>query len=290
MKLKAEGICFSYYDRQVLKNIDVELGLGNLIGLIGPNGSGKTTLIKVLNGFLRPEQGWVELDGRDLRSMSRAQIAYHVAVVPQDLHMPFAFTAQEMVMLGRTAYISRLRGRTDQDQQVVEEVMRSTSTLQFAARIFNELSGGEQRRVMVAIALAQQPSILLLDEPTVHLDIRGQIEILELMKKLNRETSMAILAAMHDLNLTSLYFDNIILLDEGAIVAQGTPEEVLEEGHISYTFGANLIVQKHPTANVPLVVLLPGSPSPLVARGLHGGTSPCNAFCFEADFEMVKTP
>lgn len=285
MKLKAKGIYFSYYDRQVLKNIDVELGPGNLIGLIGPNGSGKTTLIKALNGFLQPEQGLVELDGRDLRSMSRAHIAYHIAVVPQELHMPFAFTAREMVMLGRTAYISRLRGRTEQDQQVVEEVMRSTDTLQFADRIFNELSGGEQRRVMVAIALAQQPSILLLDEPTVHLDIKGQIEILEMMKKLNRERGMAILAAMHDLNLTALYFDNIILLDKGTIVAQGTPKEVLEEGHIRYTFGANLIIQKHPTANVPLVVLLPGSPpvKPFVLRKLHMGASPCNVYIPETD-------
>lgn len=288
--LQGEGIQFSYHDRVVLTDIEVELATGGLIGLIGPNGSGKTTLLKVLSGFLEPERGWVRLNGRDLNTMSREEIAHHIAMVSQELHMPFAFTAWEMVMMGRTAHISRLRGETEQDRQVIEEKMSLTNTLQFADRVFNELSGGEQQRVIVAMALAQEPSILLLDEPTVHLDIRAQIEVLELIRMLNRQTGLVVMAAMHDLNLAALYFDKIILLHTGRMVAQGTPQEVLEEGHIQHVFETNVIVERHPIVQAPLVIMLPDSPyfEPLVPKGVHLTSSPCNAYHAEVRPELVK--
>lgn len=278
--LQADGVHFAYHDHRVLTDIDIELEQEDMIGLIGPNGSGKSTLIKVLSGYLPPIQGCVRLHGRDLSAMQSEQIAQHIAVVPQELHMPFAFTAWEMVMIGRTACINRLRGETDHDHRIVTEKMKLTNTFQFADRVFNELSGGEQQRVVVAMALAQEPDILLLDEPTVHLDIRAQIEILELVRQLNRQTGMLVLAAMHDLNQAALYFDKIIMLRDGEIIAQGTPLDVLDEGHIQHVFQTAVLVRKHPVVQAPLVVMLPFSPDfqPPEVYGIHSINSPCNIY------------
>ena len=287
--LEAKGIHFSYHDRGVLTGVDVELGVGDLVGLLGPNGSGKTTLLRALSGFLQPQRGRVRLNDQDLNTLNREQIARHIAIVPQELHVPFAFSVWEMVMMGRTSYISRFHGETEQDRQVVEEKLELTNTLQFADRVFNELSGGEQQRVIVAMALAQEPDILLLDEPTVHLDIQAQLEVLELVKKLNRQTGLIVMAAMHDLNLAALYFDRIILLFSGGIAAQGTPREVLQEGHIQHVFKTDVKVRSHPMARTPLVIILPYSPyyRPPALRGLHSISAPCNSYYEELQIDSV---
>ena len=288
--LEAKGIHFSYLDRAVLTGIDVKLGAGDLVGLIGPNGSGKTTLLRTLSGFLQPRRGWVRLNDRDLNTLNREQIAHHIAIVPQELHMSFAFSVWEMVMMGRTSYVSRFRGETEQDRQVVEEKLQLTNTLQFADRVFNELSGGEQQRVILAMALAQEPDILLLDEPTVHLDIQAQLEVLELVKKLNRQTGLIVMAAMHDLNLAALYFDRIILLYSGGIAAQGTPREVLQEGHIQHVFKTDVKVRSHPMASAPLVIILPYSPyyQPPSLMGQHSISVLCNSYFDESQIDSVN--
>jgi len=255
--LEARGVGFSYYDEPVLHEIDLQLRRGELVGLIGPNGSGKTTLLRVLSGLLRPRQGSVRLDGKELTRFSRRQIAQHIAVVPQGLSTPFIFTAWEMVMLGRTPYVRPLVGASSRDREVAEEKMALTGTAELASRPFNELSGGEQQRVIVAMALAQEPEILLLDEPTVHLDINHQVELLELIKSLNREQGLTVLTIIHDLNLAALYFDRLLLLNGGRIVANGRPGEVLREERIRQVFQANVQVQEHPTHPAPHIILLP---------------------------------
>jgi iron complex transport system ATP-binding protein len=227
------------------------------MGLIGPNGSGKTTLLRILSGLLHPKRGHVYLDGRNIREFSRREIARRVAVVPQELVMPFAFSAYEMVMMGRTPHVRPILGAGPRDHQVVAEKMELTATLALAQRPFNELSGGEKQRVIIAMALAQEPDILLLDEPTVHLDINHQVEILELIKRLNRQESLTVLATMHDLNLAALYFDRLILLNGGQVVAIGSPAEVLCEESIRQVFQAHVQVQEHPTRHIPQVVVLP---------------------------------
>ena len=257
--LGAVGVDFCYYEHDglVLRGVSLELGKGELVGLIGPNGSGKTTLLRVLSGLLAPNQGKVYLDGQDLCALSRRQIAQRVAVVPQELAMPFAFSAYEMVMMGRTPHVRPILGAGPRDRQVVAEKMELTATSVLAERPFSELSGGEKQRVIIAMALAQEPDILLLDEPTVHLDINHQVEILELIKRLNRQEDLTVLATMHDLNLAALYFDRLVLLDGGQVAANGSPAEVLREESIRQVFQANVQVQEHPTRRTPQVVVLP---------------------------------
>jgi len=259
MRFRAVDVDFYYYknDGLVLRGISLEVGAGELVGLIGPNGSGKTTLLRVLSGLLGPRRGQVYVDGQDIRALDRRQIAQRVAVVPQELTMPFAFSAYEMVMMGRTPHVRPILGAGPRDRQVVAEKMALTATSALAERPFNELSGGEKQRVIIAMALAQQPEILLLDEPTVHLDINHQVEILELLKRLNRQENLTVLATMHDLNLAALYFDRLILLDRGQIVANGGPSTVLRQESIRQVFQAEVQVQEHPTRHAPQVVVLP---------------------------------
>jgi len=255
--LEAREVDFSYYDGLVIKSVSLGLKKGDIVGLIGPNGSGKTTLLRLLSGFLPPKSGSVCLSGRDLGQMSRREIARLIAVVPQELEMLFSFSVWEMVMMGRTPHAPRLLGARRGDREVVERVMERVGIQYLAQRPFQELSGGERQKVIVAMALAQEPDILLLDEPTVHLDINHQVEVLELLRRLNRESGLTVLATMHDLNLAALYFDNLVLLNEGEIVSHGTPEEVLQEANIRRVFEASVEIQKHPTLGVPHMVILP---------------------------------
>jgi len=258
MILQARDVDFSYHDGPILRGVNLGLERGELVGLLGPNGSGKTTLLKVLSGLLSPKRGHVLLDGQDVRTLKRRQVARRLAVVPQGLNTPFGFTAYEMVMLGRTPHVRPLVGAGQRDRQVVAETMRLTTTWELADRPFNELSGGEQQRVIVAMALTQEPQVLLLDEPVVHLDVSHQIEVLELIERLNRERGLTVLAAMHDLNLAALYFDRLVILADGRVAARGTPTEVLREELVHRVFGAEVQVQQHPTRHTPHIVLLPG--------------------------------
>jgi len=257
--LRTEGVDFYYYENDglVLRGVSLDLGVGELVGLIGPNGSGKTTLLRVLSGLLVPRRGQVYLDSQDIRGLDRRQVAQRVAVVPQELVMPFAFSAYEMVMMGRTPHVRPIVGAGPRDRQVVAKKMELTATLNLAERPFNELSGGEKQRVIIAMALAQEPDILLLDEPTVHLDINHQVEVLELIKRLNRRQGLTVLATMHDLNLAALYFDRLVMLNGGRVVANGSPAEVLREERIRQVFQAAVQVREHPTHHTPQVVVLP---------------------------------
>mgnify|MGYP001466574125 CR=1 FL=1 len=256
--LAAQNIEFAYNGHPVLNQIDLALEQGGLVALLGPNGSGKTTLLKILNGILSPRLGRVTWGGVDLAALGRREVARRIAMVPQELHVPFALTVREMVLLGRTPYIRPLFGESVGDHSAIDHALELTETRALAPRIFGELSGGEQQRVVIAMALAQEPQLLLLDEPTVHLDINHQIEILELIRKLNRERGLTVLATMHDLNLASLYFDRLLLLNAGRIVIEGSPREVLSAERVQAVFGAEVLVQAHPTrAHIPQVVLLP---------------------------------
>ncbi|MBI4675621.1 MAG: ABC transporter ATP-binding protein [Chloroflexi bacterium] len=256
--LSAEKISFSYADAPTLVDIDFALECGALRALLGPNGSGKTTLLKLLTGILQPTRGVLMYQGVDLKTMSRREIARHVALVPQELNLQFGFTVRQMVMLGRTPHVSALGGPTKKDRQVVEQTIELTELTELRDRVVTELSGGEQQRVVIAMALAQEPQVLLLDEPTVHLDINHQIEILDLVRKLNRERGLTVLATMHDLNLAALYFDDLVLLERGRIVAAGAPVQVLSAERIRDVFRAQVLIQPHPArADAPQVIVLP---------------------------------
>ena len=255
--LQIRKVYFSYLDGLVLHNISLSVETGEMVGLLGPNGSGKTTLIKLTSGVLKPKQGEIKLDGSSLSQWSRKSIARSIAVVPQQFNIPFAFTSAEVVMLGRTPFFKAFAEESEVDKQSVSNALELVNISELRERRFDELSGGERQKVILAMALAQQPKLLLLDEPTVHLDITHQVEILELVRKLNIERELTVIAAIHDLNLASLYFDRLILLKEGRVVADGTPSQVLTEAQIGEVFSASVKVEPHPVSNVPHIVIMP---------------------------------
>jgi iron complex transport system ATP-binding protein len=234
--LQLESITFGYGGQPLLADVNLALAAGEMAALLGPNGTGKTTLLMLATGALHPKRGRVLLDGHDLRRLSRRAIARRVAVVPQAFATPFAFTVRELVGLGRTPYMSFLGTEKAADRQAIEEALEATGATALAGRIFNELSGGEKQRVALALALAQQPDLLLLDEPTTHLDLKYQISVLELAQHLNRERGLTIFATMHDLNLAARYFARLILFQRG-IVADGAPVEVLQSRLLSSVYG-----------------------------------------------------
>ncbi|HLX59267.1 MAG TPA: ABC transporter ATP-binding protein, partial [Ktedonobacteraceae bacterium] len=239
--LELRGVTFGYDRQPLLYDVHFQVRAGEMVGLLGPNGSGKTTLLRLVSGALRPQEGAVVLDGRDARAWGRRELARRVAVVPQEMHVPFAFSVEELVSLGRTPYQHLLGSNTREDQRIVGGALQAADIGGLARRIFNELSGGEQQRVIVAMALAQQPTLLLLDEPTSHLDIKYQIELLELVQQLNRETGVTVIAAMHDLNLAARYFPRLVLFQRG-IVADATPAEVLEPHLLQRVYGVKVQV------------------------------------------------
>jgi len=228
-RLKAENITFAYTQEPVIQNLHLEIPSGDFLGVIGPNGSGKSTLLKLLSGLLPPDENRVSFDGQDILTCKRKTLARSIAWIPQDHHLPFPFTVAEVVMMGRHPYLSPLTFESEQDIEITQQAMRQTQTEQFAHRKFNEISGGEQQRVMLASAIAQEPDIMILDEPTAALDLKYQIEILSILKRLNDSGNTTIIMALHDLHLASKFCRRLVLLKEGQIVKDGSPQEVLQK-------------------------------------------------------------
>jgi iron complex transport system ATP-binding protein len=255
--LSLKQVSFSYSDSTVLHHIDLVVEEGEMVALLGPNGSGKTTLIKLMSGVIKPSEGEIHLNGSRLGRMKRREVAQQVAVVPQQFNMPFAFTLREVVLLGRTPFLKVFSDERKRDHRVVEQAIALIGIEGLKERFFNELSGGERQKAILAMALAQEPKLLLLDEPTAHLDINHQVEILDIVKSLNREQGLTIIGAMHDLNLAALYFDRVILLKEGRIFADGTPEKALTEETIKEVFSASVQVMQHPLTKAPHIVITP---------------------------------
>jgi iron complex transport system ATP-binding protein len=257
LAFRTEQVTFSYGNGFALRHISLSANEGEMVGLIGPNGSGKSTLLRLISGVLPAFEGEVYLDGLSLRHAKRKAVSRMVAVVPQQFQMPFAFRVEEVVMLGRTPFLGAFSDGGLKEQAVVTQAMDWVGIGQLRGRFFNELSGGERQKVVLAMALAQQPRLLLLDEPTTHLDINHQVEMLELLKRLNREHGLTIVAAMHDLNLAALYFPRLVTLKAGRIFADGVPGAILTPGMIAEVFGACVQVQSHPTTQVPFMVVVP---------------------------------
>ena len=249
--LKIRNLKVCYGKREVLRGVNLDVEEGELLGIIGPNGSGKTTLIRAITGVIRPEDGRITSRGKDLSSWDRKTIARHIAVVPQSVSIDFEFTIEEIVLMGRTPH---LNGRENpEDYEIVRNSMRETETMHLKDRLITELSGGEIQRVIIARALAQEPEILLLDEPTSHLDIRGQVEVLHLIKKLVKNGITA-LAVIHDLNLAAAYCDRIALLYNGQIMAHGRPESVLTRENIQEAFKITVTVEKNKSNSTPIIL------------------------------------
>jgi len=226
---------------------------GEIFGVIGPNSAGKTTLLRLLTRVLAPARGDILLDGRSVRSLTRWQLAREVAVVPQEAPRPFPFTVQELVLMGRYPHAPRRFFEDAADLAAAREAMSATGTLPLAPLPLDQLSGGERQRALLARALAQGPRLLVLDEPTAHLDLRYQADTVDLLRRLNRERGVGVLLVSHDLNLASELCDRVLLLREGAVVRVGTPEEVLEQSTLESVFGCRVSVDKNQTSGRPVV-------------------------------------
>ncbi|HBT46271.1 MAG TPA: heme ABC transporter ATP-binding protein [Peptococcaceae bacterium] len=280
--LDVHGIAYSYGAVPALGGITFQVRPGEMVAVIGPNGSGKSTLIKCLNRALRPRVGAVYLDGRDLWDYSLRETARRMAVVPQETVVEFDFTVAEIVLMGRQPHLSGLfRREGRRDLAAAREAMELTSTLHLAERLVSSLSGGERQRVIIARALAQEPEVLLLDEPTSHLDITYQVEILDLLTYLNRLKNISIIAVIHDLNLAAQYFPRVILLSGGRIVDVGPPERVITTPNIRKAYHTEVLLSRHPASGRLLVTPLPrrrageasGNPRPAVHLVGGGGTA-----------------
>ena len=253
--LKASGLCFSLGGRWILHEVSFTLAEGEMVGVIGPNGSGKTTLIRLLSGIWTPQKGYVTLNGCPVTGLSRRKLAQTMAVVPQNSSLPEAFTVLEVVLMGRTPHLAWLQSEGAKDFQVAQQAMELTDTWEFAQRRVGELSGGERQRVLIARALAQESQVLLLDEPTAHLDLAHQGAVLDLVSRLNREEGITVLAVFHDLNLASQYCSRLIMLHQGRVYAQGSPQEVITAENLSAVYGAQLLVMAHPENRLPVTLV-----------------------------------
>jgi iron complex transport system ATP-binding protein len=240
--LAATAVTAAYGPRAVLRECSFAVGSGEIVAIVGPNGAGKSTLLRILAGLLRPSAGRVSLDGQDLTALSRSQIARRIAVVPQIFDTLFPFTVREVVGLGRTARLGAFGRASNDDARAVERAIAELDLESLASRRIDRLSGGERQRAVLAMALAQETDVLLLDEPTVHLDPGHQLATLELLRELARRRQLAVCAVLHDLNLASIFASRIVALAEGRIVREGTPLDVLDADLVQAVFGDGLEV------------------------------------------------
>lgn len=241
-----------------LKDINIKIHAGELIGIIGPNGSGKTTLLRAITGILKPAAGSVVFEGKNICHLGVRVLAKKVAVVSQNFDTDF-MAVEEFVLLGRIPYYGKFQFlETKKDIEIAERCMTLTDTLKLKDRLIGEISGGEKQLVLIARALTQQPKLLLLDEPTAHLDITHQVAILNLIKRLNIELGLTVIMVIHDLNLASEYCSRLILLNNGKIHTTGQPEEVLNYQIIEDVYKTVVVVEKNPISKKPYVILVSG--------------------------------
>jgi iron complex transport system ATP-binding protein len=270
--LSARDIVYEVDGARLLDCVSLQARRGELLGLIGPNGAGKTTLLRTVSGLLRRTEGSVTLTGRDLDDMRPAEVARVIAHVAQVHGSTLGFTGMDVVLMGRYPHMGRFQVEGPEDRRIATEAMRRTGTEGFASRRTATLSGGERQRLFIARALAQEPSILLLDEPTANLDIQHQLAILELVRSLARQ-GMTAIAAMHDLSLAARFCDRLLLLHRGRVVAEGPAESVLTPGNIRDTFGVEAQVYRDPL-NGALALSLLGPVGPDVTSRDGTGAGP----------------
>ena len=238
--LQTQPINFSYDQDTILHSISISINPGEFIGVIGPNGSGKSTLLKLLGGLLKPDSGQLNFKGKSYLDYQRKQLAQSITWVPQEHPMVFPFKVSEIVLMGRHPHLSAFTFEGDEDIEIARNAMARTQTLQFAQRNFNEISGGEKQRVVIAGAITQEPELMILDEPTSALDIKYQIQILKILKQLNEDKNMTVILAMHDLHLAAKFCNRLILLEDGKIFQDGKAKEVLQKEHIEKVYGVKV--------------------------------------------------
>ena len=241
MKLKVKNVEFSYASTPILENVCMELAPSEILGIVGPNGAGKSTLLRCIDRILKPQRGSILLDGQEIKEMSRMEIARRMGYVPQTSQRVFPATVFDTVLMGRRPHLGWRSN--EQDVEKVLEILKLLEIVEFALRDFNEISGGQQQKVLIARALAQEADVLLLDEPTSNLDIKHQLEAMDIIKKLVKEKGISAIMAIHDLNLGSRYSDEIVMLNGGSIFDAGNPSSVLTPENIKQVYGVEAVVR-----------------------------------------------
>jgi iron complex transport system ATP-binding protein len=245
-----------------LDGVSFAIGAGEVFGVIGPNSAGKTTLLRLLTRVVAAGRGEVRLNGRPIRHLAHAELARQIAVVPQDAPRPFPFSVEQLVLMGRYPHAPGRFFESDADRAHAIAAMEATGVLHLAALPLEQISGGERQRAMLARALAQQPRLLVLDEPTSHLDLRYQAETAALLQRMNGERGMTVLLVSHDLNLAAEVCDRLLLLGRGRIARVGSPAEVLQRGVLEEVFGCAVVVDVNPTSGRPVIqVAWPEAPA-----------------------------
>ena len=259
----AHDLTYEIEGETLLDGVSLRADRGQFVGLIGPNGAGKSTLLRTISGILRYRRGAVSLEGADLQTLSSREIASSLALIPQIAPYTYGFTSMELVLMGRYPHLGRFQIEGREDDRIARDAMRMTETEQFADRTLDTLSGGERQRVFVARALAQQPRILLMDEPTANLDVLHQLKVLDLVRRLVDDGLTAV-AAIHDLNMAARYCDKLVLLSGGRVLAEGTPSEVLTPDTIASAFSVKSAVYQDPiTGSLAISLIGPADDRPL---------------------------
>jgi cobalamin transport system ATP-binding protein len=240
--LSCERVSFAYDAVEIVSAISCEILAGEIVGLLGPNGSGKSTLVRLMCGVRVPRAGRVTYDGRDLQTYGRDELARAIAVVPQETAIELPFSVLEVVLMGRSPYLGKFGFESAHDLAVARRAMEQTGVAALATREVHALSGGERQRVILARALAQEPRVLLLDEPTAFLDIKHQMAVYDLIKQLSHGQGLAVVAVLHDLNLAALYCDRLILLKAGQVFCQGTPNQVLTYANLKAVYETEVYI------------------------------------------------
>ena len=255
--LKMSDLSCGYGTKIIINRINLHIKKGEFVCIIGPNGSGKTTLLKTITRIIKPAKGNIFLEGRDLNNIDKREIAKKMAVVSQNLPI-VSMTVKEFVLLGRTPHYKTLQLlENESDIEVVEHAISMTGIERLQNSLMSEISGGEVQLSLIARALAQEPWILLLDEPTAHLDITHQVNILDLIKRLNKDYQLTVIIILHDLNLASEYCDRLILMNNGQITKTGIPEEVQNSIDLEEVYKTPVVVEKNPLSNKPFVLIVP---------------------------------
>jgi iron complex transport system ATP-binding protein len=260
--LALQNVSAGYAGRPILQDIAVNISAGEFVGVIGPNGSGKTTLLRVISGVLPVLEGEVWLAGQRLREMGRRNVAKRVAHLLQDHASGLAFAVREVVLMGRSPHLPRFGRETERDFAIVERAMDLADVSHIADRPVTEISGGERQRAFIAMCLAQEPQVLLLDEPTSHLDIGHQLSVLDLIGSLNRQTRVTVVAVFHDLNLAAEYCSRLLLLKGGRVAALGAPADVLTVEKIRSVYGVAVALEQNPLSGKTRVVVAGGRQYP----------------------------
>lgn len=252
--ISIENICFSYKNHKIIDGINMELESNDILGVVGPNGSGKTTLIRLISGVYSPDSGRILIEGHDIRSLKSKRLAQMVSVVPQNPNLPSGITVSDLVSMGRNPHLKLFEWSNPSDNTIINSAMKMTNVHNLAYRVLDTLSDGERQRTMVSMALAQESPVILLDEPASNLDIANQKVILNTISNSVHTKNLAALLTMHDLSLAAQYCNRIIMLAEGNIVAEGSPEKVITEQNIFLTYKTKVNVIPHPVTRKPVVI------------------------------------